>query len=397
MWEKVRLGDYYLYQEGPGVRKNQFKNKGVKLLNVGNINNNKLQLDTTDKFIDIEEANNKYKHFLLNEGDLVIACSGIVVTKFESKIAFVEKSNLPLCLNTSTMRFNTIDALNADIHFLYYYLQTLSFKKQIGRLITGSAQLNFGPSHIKQIEIPLPPLEIQQQIVAILNKADRLRQLDKAIEEKYDALAQSIFIDMFGDPVKNEKGWEVKKLGDLCSKIYGGGTPSKTRKEFYDNGTISWITPKDMKTQYVSESLIKITKNSLLESSVKLIPKGALLMVIRSGILKRKLPIAINNVDVTINQDMKGFVFVDEIKTIYMFYFFKAIEKNLLTNVRAVTADNIEFNVIRELKVITPSIELQNEFARKIVIINQMKEQGMKGEELFQALLQKAFKGELVS
>jgi type I restriction enzyme S subunit len=81
-------------------------------------------------------------------------------------------------------------------------------------------------SDLLEIEIPLPPLATQKRIAEILDAADALRRKDKELLKKYDELAQAIFIDMFGDPVKNEKGWEVEILKKITSKIGSGATPT---------------------------------------------------------------------------------------------------------------------------------------------------------------------------
>jgi type I restriction enzyme S subunit len=162
-WNIVKISDVLFYQEGPGVRKHQFRDEGVKLLNGGNINDGYINLNKTKKYISEEEAYGKYSHFLINEGDLLIACSGIVVENFHNKIAFVEKEHLPLCLNTSTMRFNKLNDDEIDLIYFKYFLQTKIFTSQLRRLITGSAQLNFGPSHIRKIDLLLPPLVTQKK------------------------------------------------------------------------------------------------------------------------------------------------------------------------------------------------------------------------------------------
>ncbi|MGN1185409.1 MAG: restriction endonuclease subunit S, partial [Methanobrevibacter wolinii] len=113
-WDnKIKFYDYKplneitFYQEGPGVRNYQYTNKGVKLLNVANLKDGNLYLDNTDRYISEEEAYGKYKHFLVDEGDLIIASSGIKVEYFDKKIGFAKKEHLPLCMNTSTIRFKT--------------------------------------------------------------------------------------------------------------------------------------------------------------------------------------------------------------------------------------------------------------------------------------------------
>ncbi len=220
-WKKVRLPDVMFFQEGPGVRNTQFRASGIKLLNVGNINDSRINLNATKIYISEEEAYGKYKHFLVDEGDLVIASSGIVVDNFHNKIAFVEKDHLPLCMNTSTVRFKCLDKNETNINFFAYYLQTKHFKDQLRKLVTGSAQLNFGPSHLKQISFEIPPLPTQKHIASILDKADALRKQNRQLLEHYDVLLQSTFIEMFGDPVENPKGWEVKRLGEIAEVVSG--------------------------------------------------------------------------------------------------------------------------------------------------------------------------------
>ncbi|MCG4586393.1 restriction endonuclease subunit S, partial [Anaerosalibacter bizertensis] len=173
-WDLKKISDVTFYQEGPGVRKKQYTEEGVKLLNVGNIQKGKIDLSLTDRYISEEEAYGKYEHFLADEGDLIIACSGIQVSYFHEKIAFLKKEHLPLCMNTSTMRFKSLDEGILDINYFSYFLKTNYFKKQLQKLITGSAQLNFGPSHIEQIDIMLPPIKIQKKIVEVLDEAQKL-------------------------------------------------------------------------------------------------------------------------------------------------------------------------------------------------------------------------------
>ena len=179
-WKSVPLSDAFWFQEGPGVRNWQFKTSGIKLLNVGNITKEgTIDLDKTDKHISLDEAQGKYRHFLADEGDLVIASSGISFDEdgmLRTRGAFIEKKHLPLCLNTSTIRFKAIEGIS-DLNFFKFWLDSFEFRDQVSRLVTGSAQQNFGPSHLKVINISLPPLDEQKRIASLLGRADRLRQL----------------------------------------------------------------------------------------------------------------------------------------------------------------------------------------------------------------------------
>ena len=103
---------FCFFQEGPGVRNTQYTTEGVKLLNVANLVDGNVDLSTSDRYISEEEAYGKYKHFLCDEGDLIVASSGIKVDYLDKKMGFIKKEMLPLCMNTSTIRFKTLDEQN---------------------------------------------------------------------------------------------------------------------------------------------------------------------------------------------------------------------------------------------------------------------------------------------
>jgi type I restriction enzyme S subunit len=167
-WVTKYLPEVCWFQEGPGVRKHQFTLNGVKLLNGTNIQDGKLDLENTDKFISNDEALGWYSHFLVDEFDVLIACSGVSIEKFHEKVTLAESYHLPLCMNTSTMRFK-VNKEKLDQSYFIQFLKSKSFKEQISGKATGSAQLNFGPSHVNMVEIDLPELNVQKEIGKILN------------------------------------------------------------------------------------------------------------------------------------------------------------------------------------------------------------------------------------
>lgn len=178
------LRDAYWFQEGPGIRKWQFTQSGVKLLNVGNIEKDgTINLDKTDRHVSEDEAVGRYKHFLVDAGDLVIASSGISFDDdglLRTRGGFVEQRHLPLCMNTSTIRFKAIEGVGESLVYLQHWLDSIEFRSQITRLVTGTAQQNFGPSHLKQLTITLPPAAVQ---------ADFEREVAKVMLRRAEMLA----------------------------------------------------------------------------------------------------------------------------------------------------------------------------------------------------------------
>ena len=223
--KSLPLSEAYWFQEGPGVRKWQFTDSGIKLLNVGNIEKDgRLNLEKTDRHLSKEEVAQKYSHFLVDKGDLVIASSGISFDDdglLRTRGAFVENHQLPLCLNTSTIRFKAVEGIS-ELSFLRFWLDSREFRSQITKLVTGSAQQNFGPSHLKAIRIKLPPIAEQKRIAEILGRTQSLISKRKEAIAKLDILTQSIFIEMFGDPESILNLWTTQKLGSLLEFLTSG-------------------------------------------------------------------------------------------------------------------------------------------------------------------------------
>ena len=208
------IDKYVWYQEGPGDRKQQYTSEGIKLINVANLVDGKIDLSTSHRYISEKEAQTKYKHFLVDEGDLIIASSGIQVDYFDKKMGFAQKEHLPLCMNTSTIRFKVLNPKVTNIKYFMWFLKSSLFKMQLRRLITGSAQLNFGPSHLKKIKINMPIKLEQDNIVSKLDKVQEIIDLRKKQIKELDELIKSQFVEMFGD-IENPK-FKCKKLKEIA-------------------------------------------------------------------------------------------------------------------------------------------------------------------------------------
>ena len=178
-WEEKLFKNVCWFQEGPGLRNWQFTTRGIKVINVTNLENGLLNLDKTDRHISLEEFHKMYKHFEIQENDIVVASSG----NSYGKVSVVRKQDLPLLMNTSVIRFKPSKEL--DYNFLLTFLKSNQFKNQIDLLITGGAQPNFGPFHLNKISINLPQSKQEQiRVATILYSMDtEIAELEIKLEK----------------------------------------------------------------------------------------------------------------------------------------------------------------------------------------------------------------------
>jgi len=206
-WHTQLFKNYCWYQEGPGLRNWQFTSDGIKVINVTNLVEGYLDLDKTERYISLNEFEKMYKHFLIDEDDILVASSG----NSYAKVAVVRKQDLPLVMNTSVIRFKPTKKL--DYKFLLAFLNSKLFKNQIDLMITGGAQPNFGPYHLNKLIINIPP-SLGEQIAiatAISDTVDLINNLDKLIEKK-----KKVMIGAMQQLLNPKKSEVVKKLGDIC-------------------------------------------------------------------------------------------------------------------------------------------------------------------------------------
>jgi len=152
--------------------------------------------------------------------------------------------------------------------------------------------------------------------------------------------------------------WTKTTLGDIC-QIRGGGTPSKAIERYW-RGDIPWLSPKDMKTDTVSDSIDHISAEAVDSSATSIIPKGSILMVVRSGILARTIPIAVTGRDLAINQDLKALCPNKEINVEFLYHLLGSKESFLLSRVsRGATVHRLMTEDIRSLEITLPPLPEQ--------------------------------------
>jgi type I restriction enzyme S subunit len=380
-WETVSLGSIIDLSKG---KKHEFNPKG------------------NNRYLTIEDLHNPDNSAFTNENgtlvmesDLIIAWDGANAGKVGVGYNGVIGSTL------ARMR---IKVMNFDSRFLFWFL--VSKNELIKSQRTGATIPHVNGAALKEIQIPLPPLPIQKRIADILDAADALRKKDEALLKKYDELAQAIFIDMFGDPVKNEKGWEVKKINNCIIQKPDNGFFAKNEHYFEGGTPIVWISNFIDKT-YISQSSLKRVKTNPSDSKYYLKYGDALFC--RSSLTLEgigKCSIApMNLIEPTIFEchiirlqfDLKKIVpeyfrFLSDTK-----YFRNKIMKSAKTS----TMTTISQEGITDIEIPIPALNIQLQFRDKVKIFEKLKTQSVKThndtEELFSTILNKAFTGELVS
>lgn len=247
-WIAVSFPEVVFFQEGPGLRKWQWTDSGMKVINVTNIlGDGQIDVTNTSRFISIEEYEKKYRHFLVDDNDIVIASSGNTY----GKIGRISARDLPLVMNTSVIRLHSADKQRLDDDFLYSFLRSEIFKNQIESFVVGSAQPNFGPSHLKQMVLPLPPLPVQKRIARVLSAYDELIENNQRRIRILEDMARSLYrewfvhfhhpecesvqlVDSSLGPIP--QGWEVTSLRAVTTKIGSGATPRGGKDVYKSEG-----------------------------------------------------------------------------------------------------------------------------------------------------------------
>ena len=287
----------------------------------------------------------------------------------------------------------TVDKTKISEKLLFWVLKAK--KEELNRQGTGSTFEAISKKSLEELLIPQIDIKEQEKDVEILEKIYMIIQNKHKELKLLTDLISARFVELFGDAVYNDKKWETDTVKNLCKEIYGGGTPSRAHPEYYKDGDIPWVSAKDMKTDVLKDSQIKINQLGVDNSTARLVPVNSVIMVIRSGILKHTLPIAVNKVPITVNQDLKVFIPGERILTRFLAVQFKMQEKDILSGVRAVTADNIEFNSLKQRRMIVPPIDLQQKYLMFLERIDKSKFEVQKSLEktqlLFDSLMQEYF------
>lgn len=373
-WEVTELPEVCYFQEGPGLRRWQYKDNGFPFINIRCIQNNRIDLSNV-QYISVEEANSKYKHFQLDEGDLVMSSSGTL-----GRMAKVRAIDLPIMLNTSVIRFRSINEKKLSSDFLPHYLLGKEFLDQIAAESQGSAQVNFGPTHLKLVVCTLPSLPEQQKIAAILTSVDEVIESTQAQINKLKNLKTGMMQELLTRGIAHVKykkisKWSTGRIAELdeipetwelvnilsVAKLESGHTPSRDVQEYW-YGDIPWVSLHDTKqlnVREINETNLNITQLGIDNSSARLLPKGTVVFsrtasVGHCVILGRPM---------ATSQDFANYVCGPMLNNRYLMHLFKWSQHVWSNLSEGSTHQTIYMPIFKKLQILLPPVSEQIQIA----------------------------------
>lgn len=226
---------------------------------------------------------------------------------------------------------------------------------------------------LKNYTFDLPPMEEQRKLAEVLWSINDTLQAYQNLLAETDALVQAQFVEMFGLQHKNAT---FIRLEECCQKISGGSTPSMKHPEYY-GGTIPFVKSGDIKSSIVDSGSLWLTEKALEETRVRLVPKGAVIIVIRSAILQRELPLAVSTKSFAINQDLKALEPKEEFDSFYLYWAIKSKENELLKNVQSMLTSHLDLQTILNIPIMDVPLKKQ-------LVFRAFVEQGEKSKSTLQ-------------
>ena len=347
----ARLGDVCEILNGYAFKSANYTDKGVRIIRISNVQKGYIE-DNMPAFYPFDDINvAKYELF---EEDLLLSLTGNV-----GRVGRLDKKFLPAALNQRVACIRIKDNTALDKSFLFDFLNSDSFEQKCILSSKGVAQKNMSTEWLKDYKIPLPPLDEQRKIAAVLDKVSDLIAKRRQQLDKLDELVKSRFVEMFGDCdlSKAQTSWmTIKDIGTVAS----GATPKTEQEEFW-GGPYRWITPAELEADsgYIFDSVRKLTKAGVESCSLQEMPTGTVLLSSRAPI--GKLAIAGN--PFYCNQGFKNIICNETIIPRYLYTLLLLNVDYLNSLGRGATFKEISKTIVENICIPVPPLDLQNRFA----------------------------------
>ena len=366
-WEIKKLGEVCDILNGYAFKSEKYTSEGVRVLRITNVQKGYV-VDDDPKFYPKDEMAN-LQQYVLKENDLLMSLTGNV-----GRVGLLQNEMLPAALN---QRVACLRIKNEQlyINYLFHFLNSDKFENDAIFSASGIAQKNMSTEWLRKYTIPVPSRAEQERIVAELDCLSGVIEKKREQLKQLDALAQSIFYQMFGDPITNEKGWEVKKVKDIFS-VKIGPFGSLLHNSDYISGGTPLVNPIHMHNERICPDYdFSVSDNKLKELGNYILHTDDIVLARRGDIGRCAI--------VGMNEDGylcgTGSLFIRPITNINSNFIIKQIRCNtmiehLTSLAKGATMLNINCKIVEELIIILPPLTLQQEFADKIEAIEKQKE-----------------------
>ena len=256
--------------------------------------------------------------------------------------------DFPFKAKSSAMKMITSKS-DVLIRYLFYLMGFLNYSSDEHKRLWISVY--------SELQVPVPPLKVQREIVRMLDSFTLL-----TAELTAELIARKKQYEFYRDKLlSHDEKYPMKSLAEL-GKWSGGKTPSMSKKSFWEQGTIPWISSKDMKSSTLEDTQDHITEKAVREASMTVYPVNSIAVVTRSGILKHTFPVAYVPFETTINQDIKMLVVNEDILPRYAFHVIQGKGNDILvkTKKQGGTVDSLDFQKVLAYKVPVPSKDIQS-------------------------------------
>lgn len=379
-WEYKKLGEVGTFLRGKNILKSDFVEKGLPCIHYGQIHT-KFGISTDTHLTETsQEVYNKA--IIASKNDVLIAITSEDLEGSCKATAWLGDYDVAVSAHAAVFKHN----LNPK--YIVYYLKSQSFYIEKSKYARGFKVMEIKPTDIAKIPIPIPPKSTQLAIVSELDKINELIRLKKEQLKDFDNLAQSLFYEMFGDPVENEKGWEVKKLGELLKVI--GGYAFKSDK--YKDEGIPILRIGNINSGFFRDTNLVFAESDEKLEKYKIFP-GDIVISLTGTVGKSDYG------NVCIMDDAYNFYYLNQRNAkLEIFgnldkYYLSAILKNediksRLTSIsRGVRQANIANKDIENLQIPLPPLPLQHLFAQRIEQIEHQKAEVQKSITDLETLL----------
>jgi type I restriction enzyme, S subunit len=393
-WAEVRLKDLNI-KRFKGINTEKVSVGDNYLLPSGSVFPDRIKIEKCNQILS-SNISNKEKLKKLTKGDVLFNTGGVGTL---GRVGYFKSKNFDRdCYSDAFVLVIRNDDKRLKSKFLFYWLRTPQINIEIQRFTVGSTGItSIKSSDIMNFSIPLPPISVQEKIIELLEKAEQIKEWRKEADELSKDYLKSVFVDMFGDPINNNKKFNMKALGKLCD-FSSGGTPSRKKPEYFQ-GDIPWITTVALGPRYINKSsaVELITPEAVKGSATRIIPKNSLLVGVRVGVGK----VSINECEMCTSQDILALTNIDKSMTNEFIYSVLGFFVSYFdSQQRGATIKGITSSTLKEIKMIMPSKDEQDKFSEIVHKFEKLKENQINSKQesndLFNSLMQKAFKGELV-